>query len=56
MQKYKIGSIHAVKPVDIERMQNKDKDLCYKCKADVTYTDYGLTDKNQIICFNCIGS
>ena len=34
----------------------KLKDTCYKCKTDVTYTDYGLTDKNQIICFDCIGS
>jgi len=30
------------------------KDICYKCKADVTYKDYGLTDKNKIICFDCI--
>ena len=31
------------------------KDICYKCKTDVTYTDYGLTDNNKIICFDCIG-
>ena len=31
------------------------KDICYKCKTDVTYQDYGLTDKNQIICFDCLG-
>jgi len=30
------------------------QDICYKCKTDVTYTDYGLTDKNKIICFDCI--
>ena len=34
----------------------KLKDTCYKCKTDVTYTDYGVTDKDQSICFDCIGS